>query len=311
VVLGALLRSADPVFASFVVVHLNVGSVVTHPLLVAIGAGAMGGLFRLATVPSSTAVQPVRAGLGVTEAVVVLVAVDTLLALFAVAQAVAVTGGADHVLRTAGLTYAEYARSGYFQLLWAAGVALALLVGLQTVTRRASRGPGNAFGVAGAAAAALTIVIALVAFRRLALYEHAFGLTMLRVCCQVFAIWLATVFGLLAVSMLGAWPHRDWFVGSAAVAGLVILFGFNAINPEALVARHDVRRGPAADVAYVTTLSEDAVPTVTSRLSLLPPGSTTTYVATVCGRHHRHHGWASFNLSRKRAVRALARLCPG
>jgi hypothetical protein len=39
----------------------------------------------------------------------------------------------------------------------------------------------------------------------LALYEHAFGLTMLRLSAQVFAVWLIAVFTLLAI----------WFIGAA------------------------------------------------------------------------------------------------
>ena len=56
-------------------------------------------------------------------------------------------------------------------------------------------------------AAGLTIVIAVVAFRRLALYERAFGLTMLRLSCQVFAAWIVAVFVLLAMSFVGVY-HR-------------------------------------------------------------------------------------------------------
>jgi hypothetical protein len=40
-----------------------------------------------------------------------------LFGLFVGVQFVVLFGGADHVLRTTGLTYAEYARSGFWQLL--------------------------------------------------------------------------------------------------------------------------------------------------------------------------------------------------
>jgi hypothetical protein len=307
-VLGSLLRSADPVFSSFVTFRINGADLLAHPLLVAVGAWSGGGLLRLASVTTPATSPSRRPRLGLTEALVVLGGVDVLFGLFAVAQLVAVSGGANHVLRTQGLTYADYARSGYFQLLWVAGLTLALLVTLQTLVDRPHQS-GSAFSIAGTAAAALTILIAVVAFRRLALYEGAFGLTMLRLCCQVFAVWLAAVFVLLAVSLLGAWPSRQWFVGSTVAAGLVVLLAFNAMNPESLVARRDLQRGANADIGYLATLSNDAVPTIVARAGQLSSGNAADYLATVCARRDRHHGWASFNLDRTRAERALAGRC--
>ena len=54
-VLGALLRSADPVFASFVDLHFNGRILLGHPALMAVGASMMAGLFQVATAqPTST-----------------------------------------------------------------------------------------------------------------------------------------------------------------------------------------------------------------------------------------------------------------
>ena len=309
-ILGALLRSADPVFASFLSVRLDGAGLTSHLIVALIGAWAMGGLLHLASSTPPGDVRSTGFRLGTTEAVVVLGAVDILFGLFAIAQLVAAAGGAHHVIGTTGLTYAEYARSGYFQLLWVAGLALGLLVVLDTVVDRPRRTAGDAFGVTGAVAAALTILIALVAFHRLALYEHAFGLTMLRLCCQVFVVWITVVFVLLGLWLLGAWRGRDWFVGAAAMAGLVLLLAFNVANPEALVARDVLRRGPDADVAYLTTLSDDAVPTVVAHLADLSPEAVLDYRAIVCGAKPKKSAWPSLNLSRSQAERAIARLCP-
>ena len=48
----------------------------------------------------------------------------------------AAVGGDGRVQSTTGLTYAEYARSGFFQLLWAAGITLVVLLGIRALTRR-------------------------------------------------------------------------------------------------------------------------------------------------------------------------------
>ena len=48
-----------------------------------------------------------------------------LFAAFVALQIAALYGGHDHVLRTAGLTYAEYAHEGFAQLMVAAALTLA------------------------------------------------------------------------------------------------------------------------------------------------------------------------------------------
>ena len=46
---------------------------------------------------------------------------DALFLAFVIVQLAVLFGGHDRVLRTTGLTYAEYARSGFWQLLAVAG----------------------------------------------------------------------------------------------------------------------------------------------------------------------------------------------
>ena len=52
---------------------------------------------------------------------------DVLFAAFVVLQLAALFGGDEHVLRTAGLTYAEYAREGFAQLMAVAALTLAMI----------------------------------------------------------------------------------------------------------------------------------------------------------------------------------------
>lgn len=111
-VLGGLLASADAVFASIFRVDVDGGDLALHLLLVALGAWVLLGLLRNASGAPLATRPPARPWVGATEVSVLLGAVALLFASFAVTQAVALTGGADHVIETAGLTYAEYARRG-------------------------------------------------------------------------------------------------------------------------------------------------------------------------------------------------------
>ena len=103
-----------------------------------------------------------------------------LLAVFATAQLVAAARGAAYVQARTGLTYAAYARRGFFQLLAVGALTFVVLASLRPVLAAAAARARRVLRGLGVAVAALTEVLVAVAVRRLALYEHAFGLTMLR-----------------------------------------------------------------------------------------------------------------------------------
>ena len=71
------------------------------------------------------------------------------------------------MLATAGLTYAEYARSGLFQLLAVAVITLGVLLLLRAATDLASPGRRATFTAVTELAVALTLVVVVVAVRRL------------------------------------------------------------------------------------------------------------------------------------------------
>ena len=154
----------------------------------------------------------------------------------AAAQLVALSEGGRHVLATAGLTYAEYARSGFFQLLAVAVITLGVLLLLRAATGLASPGQRAVFTVVAEVAVALTLVVVVVAVRRLNLYEDAFGLTMLRLYSELFSYWIGAVFLFLGAALAGVGHGRGWFVGAAVAAGLTLLLALNVVNPEAVVA---------------------------------------------------------------------------
>ena len=52
---------------------------------------------------------------------------DALFLAFVAVQATVLFGGHAHVLETEGLTYAEYARQGFWQLLWVSALTLLVL----------------------------------------------------------------------------------------------------------------------------------------------------------------------------------------
>ncbi len=320
--LGLLLGSADAVFASFFRVELHPAAALQHAAGLVVGAWGAAALLRVTSVVPVGRLPAARRPLGALEAMVVLGGLCALFASFAAAQLVALSGGATHVLDTAGLTYASYARSGFFQLLAVALITLGVLLALRAATELATPRRRLAFTVLAELAVALTLVIVVVAIRRLNLYEDAYGLTMLRLYSELFSYWIGAVFLLLGASIAGLGRGRAWLLGAAAGAGLALLLALNLANPEAIVARDQVasahqpqRPDSDADTSYlVASLGDDAVPTVVAGSADLDPEVRAELLGPLCRGHAgppRHGGWAAWNLSAARAREALAGPCLG
>jgi hypothetical protein len=272
--IAGLLASADPVFASFFNFNFDVARLFLDIVFVAIGALSTAGLLRLAASEPMERVDGPVWRLGATEALVVLAVLDAVFAAFALAQVLAATGAAADTLRSAGVTYSDYARSGFFQLLWVSGITLVVLFLFSRISRFSNRRSALAFMVLAQCAIALTLLIDVVAFHRLSLYEDAYGFTMLRLYSHVFAAWVAVVFLLLAADFLGRWSRRRWFIGATMATAAAVLLGLNFINPEALVVSLNTSHARSThkiDGDYLSQLSSDATPALLASRSSLDP----------------------------------------
>jgi len=310
-VLVLLLASADPVFASFFNISLDPPDLVLHASLWLTGAWLVGGLLRAASGDSARVEDKAGRRLGATEALTVLALLDLVFVAFAVAQLVGALGAGGDALRAAGVTYSDYARSGFFQLLWVAGITFVSMLALSAMVRTGTPRSRLAVQILAELAVALTLVILFVAWRRLSLYEDAYGWTMLRFYSQAFAGFIATAFCVLAIWIAGINAQRPaWIYGASATAGLCALVVLNLINPEALVVHLNVSRQDAAtfDPAYIAGLSEDAVPE-----SLGPdvPGRYAGRLRTAtCSKAAPTRDWAAFNVSSVLAHAKRAEACP-
>ena len=301
-VLGLLLASADAVFASFFRLP-DLGSALTHGILAVLGALLCAALLRIASAAPVPAVGGPPRILGATEALTVLAAMVTLYAAFGVSQVITLAGGARHVLETRGLTYAEYARSGFFQLLAVATITLVVLLSLRTVVDVGNERARRRLVLLGEIAVVLTIVIVVVAIRRLALYDDAFGLTMLRLASSVFAWWLGAVF--IAVGMYLCGRLSSVLPAAMAIAAVTLL-GWAAANPESYVVRHNLSRGgERLDLAYLAGLSEDAV---TPLIERAPDAAEVQRRACDLTADNQRDVLA-FNLSHSRAFQVAASAC--
>ena len=233
-----------------------------------------------------------------------LVLLDLLFVAFVVVQATVLFGGHAHVLETAGLTYSEYARQGFWQLIAAAALTLAVVWTALRVTVVRTRTERLLLNGLVGCLCVLTLVVVASAIRRLHLYEDAFGLTRARLAAETFSLSVGALFVLVLVAGLA--PAVRARFAPIAVAGAAFgLLAFSLSNPDGRVAARNVARWHHTgrlDVAYAQGLSADAVPV----LAQLPEPLRATVLAPYRRRLSAGEPWSSANRSRRNASAILA-----
>ncbi len=267
--LTALLASADPVFGRMVNNLLNINQLpeyIFRLTYILVGTYLLVGVFLFAILSSGEEGIPspehsrLSPFIGFIEAVVVLGCVSLLFAVFVIVQFRYFFGGVENITAE-GFTYAEYARRGFGELLAVALISLLLFLGLGSLTRKEDPLRRKVFSALGAILVAMVSIILVSAYRRLLLYESAYGFTGLRLYTQVFMIWLGIL--LIGVAGLEIAGRIRWF----SLAMLVAAFGFAlslaGLNVDGSIVRWNGARaleGGRLDADYLDSLSADAVP---------------------------------------------------
>ncbi|MEV0450397.1 DUF4173 domain-containing protein [Streptomyces sp. NPDC050600] len=231
-----------------------------------------------------------------------LVVLNLLFAAFNAIQLAVLFGGYDKVLSETGLTYAEYARQGFWQLLTATLLTLAVIGLAMRWAPRTDAGDRRLVRSVLGTLCVLTLVVVASALRRMDLYVDAYGLTRLRISVATMEIWLGVA--LLLIMAAGIWGARLLPRALAAsAAGFVLVFGL--IQPDAVIARQNVDRHERLgkiDVDYLEGLSADAVPA----LDRLPEPLRSCALVDIDTRLREDEGgWYATSLAETRAREIL------
>ncbi len=313
---GTLLVAADAIFERLVVdiFGFDLAEVFSHLFLICFFAWITAGLLwagLMARVLENFAIpRPRVLSLGIVEVGIVLGLLDLLFLTFVVIQVRYLFGGAGQVAATASLTYAEYARRGFFELVTVTALALPLLLIAHWLLRAENRAHERLFKALAGIMIGLLFVIVASALQRMYLYQQEFGLTELRLYTTVFMLWISTVLIWFVLTVLR--ERRDRFAFGALVAGFAAIFAINAMNPDALIASTNIDRmeeGKRFDAYYLTTLSADAVPVLVESLPKI--GDTNMWTghtveeAIVDRWSSKQSDWRTWNLGRSRARRLI------
>lgn len=272
----SLFMSADPLFAD-ILEHLPLwnavrnGNWIWQTIRTLLIAGVFGGAISGVIWPLWSEKEKTK---GIKEkpsyrtmVVTILVILNALFLVFLCVQVSALLGGETY-LHEFGLTYATYAREGFFQLLIASGIAFLIAGGMyrgEDWTHKT--GKKTLVGLLGGYIA-MSLILVASAGMRLALYVDAYGQTVARFYAASVIALIAVLLGYLLVTVIvrvrweifvatGAWTLIMWLslMLSINVEGIVAQYDLRHFNSEAS-ATQDVR---AVDKDYLNTLSSDVL----------------------------------------------------
>lgn len=298
-----LLGSADATFGALVVgllPDLDGGSVARWLVVFAVaGVATVSAMYLLAgPPPPAEGRQGIsRRTLSRTEWGLPVGALTIVFAAFVAAQLVALFGGDGYVQRTAGLTYAEYARSGFWQLSAVTVLTLAVILSVLHWAAKDSAADRRWLRVLLAAISGLTLVILASALGRMWTYQQAYGFTVLRLLVETCELWLGVVYVLVVVAIVRL--ELTWLPRAAVGTAMAALLVLAALNPEALIADRNIDRwqhGKALDTDYLAELSLDVLP-ATDRL----PDPLRTDLRDRLRHRAGDDPWNGWNLSRAHA----------
>jgi hypothetical protein len=257
--------------------------------------------------------------LGYVESTIVLGSVVALFAAFVVIQFQYFFGGQTNI-HIDGYTYAEYARRGFGELVTVAFFALLMLLTLTAVTKRETETQRRIYSGLGVTLVALLLVMLVSAFKRLGLYEAAYGFSRLRTYTHVFLIWIGLL--LVVTIALEILRRERMFTFAMLIASFGFAISLPILNVDAFIVNQNIQRELKSqaknvvelDVQYFLNLSDDAVPALVKayRTSSLPdPVREKVGAALACLNYNRtitdrNTAWQSFHLSTLNADRALA-----
>ncbi|HTY57273.1 MAG TPA: DUF4173 domain-containing protein, partial [Bacteroidota bacterium] len=311
---GSLFAAADASFEHLVdrLFDFDLASLFFHLFVTGsvtwIAAGFLRGSLIAEEVPAPKTLRESFFSLGIIEVGLALGLIDALFLVFVLLQIPYLFGGTSTVNATASLTYAGYARRGFFELTAVASFTIVTLLLAEWILRKDRPRDVIVFRTLAGVNLGLLGVIMASAWQRLMLYKEAYGLTEAR----LYAAAALTVMGLVALwftfSVLAG--KRSRFILGSLLAVYAVILALDVINPDALIARTNIARaseGKPFDPVYMANLSADATPELMAGIERLSAHDSALLARALLRRNDAQEtkDWRTWNLSRAGASAAV------
>lgn len=276
-------------------------------LILTLGANSLARRQLAARLPQFQQLR-IASTVGLTEQRMMLWSAAVVLWLFVVLQASYLIHPPPAAIGT-GVTFADFARRGSGELSLAATLVGAIILVLEYArpTDATERDRAVLRRLELALVIALEIVL-ISAFRRVVLYEQAYGFTTARLFAQVYMVVMALALAALALEIARgtisiAFGRR---VAEIALGAFTILVFWNF---ESWIVNKNIDRAAVTgkfDAVYSTRLSHDAIPTLVRRRAEIPqPQRDTVEMRLACKPLPAERRWFEWNRSVAAGERAL------
>jgi hypothetical protein len=337
-VFGALLRSADPIFASLTSLgSLDVEAILGHGAVIVVLTSLVAGATRSTLLPVLSprdGWSSLELRLEESDVTAALVTLNILFAVFVLTQLGWFFGGETFLRARTGLSAAAYAREGFFQMVLIVALVVPVLVAARASLPRGRRTDRRFASLAVPVLLLLSVMI-VSALLRMRLYVNYVGLSTDRFNALAIMVWLAIVLVWFSVTVLRGWARP--FVAGSVLSGLAVLAALNIAAPDEIVARVNLARAtqaapsvgePRVDLAYLAQLSGEATPLAVRAVLAYPAAPIASAPKDLDRRDHcravntllrrwspgsaadaRSHTlgtWRSWNAGEHRAVQAVA-----
>lgn len=263
---GWLFYQADEIFAQWVrnLIHIEITLELVWRIIRTLAITAIGSGFLYVLIQDNSLgykEKKVKAFDGVITSIILGI-VNLLFATFVFIQLRYLFGSAEFVLEN-GITFADYARKGFFELVWIMVFAALLIM---VIYRAFSYHKRSTLPMVFQILLMVQVgVIAASALKRMNLYQDVYGFTVLRLYVEWFIYFVLAVLSGTVVAIVTNWPFRKFF-HTVYLGGLVALTAVLLVNVDGMIAKENVQRffeGKTVDVYYLTNeLSIDVAPEV-------------------------------------------------
>ncbi len=204
-------------------------------------------------------------------------------------------------------TYAEYARKGFFELLFVTMINLTITVAVITFADRGRNLGKRMTQIMLTVLVIASSVMLCSAFLRLSMYEEAYGFTFTRVMSHSFMIFLAVIY---SYTFTKIWIDKLSLFHFYFITTLIYYTAITVIDLDRIVVKENINRYEESgklDVAYLNSLSSTGV------LALIElyeedkhlPGVRDLLVAKQQEAKEESTSWQSYNLKRVQVAEKL------
>ncbi|WP_454191529.1 DUF4153 domain-containing protein [Paenibacillus sp. Marseille-Q7038] len=205
-----------------------------------------------------------------------------------------------------GITYADYARKGFAELMLVALLNFTILMTVLLHTAESSPIVRRINHFMTYLLVLCSLIILYSAYSRLHMYEEAYGFTHIRFLVHVFMLFLAVL-----MIIAGLWIHnkRIPLAKCYIILGLIAYVIVNYAGMDSYIATKNIERyhlTGSLDEQFLTSLSVDAVPTLIE-FSEKYPQMNDHLKGLYEELKGRERAWPSFNIAEYRAQQAISK----